>query len=91
MICTHIHIPRASQGALVVEYPPAKAGDGRDVGSVPGSGRFPGEGNGTPLQDSCPENYMDRGAWQATVCRVPKSQTRLSEHTRIPNSLRTEI
>ena len=37
VICTHIHVPRASQGALVVKYPPAKAGDGRDAGSVPGS------------------------------------------------------
>ena len=67
MICTHIHIPRASQGALVVEYPPAKAGDGRDVGSVPGSGRFPGEGNGHPLQYSCLGNPMDRGDWQVIV------------------------
>ena len=65
----------------MVEYPPAKAGDGRDVGSVPGSGRFPGEGNGTPLQDSCPENYMDRGAWQATIHGVAKSQMQLSMHT----------
>ena len=38
-----------------------------DSGSIPGSGRIPGEGNGNPLQYSCPENPMDRGAWQATV------------------------
>ena len=44
-------------------------------GSVPESGRYPGEGNGNPLQYSCLENPMDRGAWQATVHRVTKSQT----------------
>ena len=47
----------------------------RDVGSIPGSGRSPGEGYGTPLQYSCLENPMDRGAWQATVHRVSQSQT----------------
>ena len=47
-------------------------------GSIPGSGRSPGEGNGNPLQCSCLENSMDRGAWQATVHGVTKSQTRLS-------------
>ena len=46
-----------------------------DPGSVPGSGRFPGERNGYPLQYSCLENSMDRGAWWATVHRVAKSQT----------------
>ena len=51
----------------------------RDLGSVPGLGRSPGEGNGNPLQYSCLENSMDRGAWQAIVCRVAKSQTRLSD------------
>ena len=49
-----------------------------DLGSIPGSGRSPGEGNGTPLQYSCLENPMDRGAWQATVHGVVKSQTRLA-------------
>ena len=43
-----------------------------DPGSIPGSGRSLGEGNGKPLQDSCLENYMDRGAWRATVCGVAK-------------------
>ena len=47
-------------------------------GSISGSGRTPGEGNGYPLQYSCPENPRYRGAWQATVHGVPKSQTRLS-------------
>ena len=50
-----------------------------DPDSIPGSGRFPGEGNGNPLQYSCLENSMDRGALQATVYGVAKSQTRLSE------------
>ena len=45
-----------------------------DVGLIPGSGRFPGEGNGYPLQYSCLGNPMDRGAWQATVYGVAKSQ-----------------
>ena len=51
----------------VVKNPPASTGDIRDVGSIPGLGRSPGEGNGTPLQYSCLENPMDRGAWWATV------------------------
>ena len=46
-----------------------------DLGSVPGLGRSPGEENGNPLQYSCQENSMDRGAWRATVHRVAKSQT----------------
>ena len=45
----------------MVKNPPANAGDARDLGSIPGSGRFPGEGNGNPLQYSCLENSMDRG------------------------------
>ena len=45
-----------------------------DLGSIPGSGRSPGEGNGYPLQHSCLENSMDRGAWEATVHGVAKSQ-----------------
>ena len=52
-----------------------------DQGSIPGSGRFPGEGNGHPLQYSCLENPMDGGAWWATVYRVVNSQTRLSDST----------
>ena len=49
-----------------------------DLGSIPGSGRSPGEGNGSPLQYSCLENSMDRGAWWTTVHEVTMSQTRLS-------------
>ena len=52
--------------------PPANAGD---VGSIPGSGGSPGEGNSNPLQYSCLENHMDRGAWWATVHGVTKSRT----------------
>ena len=55
--------------------------DSRDMGSIPGSGRYPGEGNGTPFQYSCLENPMDGGAWQATVHGVAKSRTRLSDFT----------
>ena len=50
-----------------------------DLGLIPGSGRFPGEGNDNPLQYSCLENSMDRGAWGATVHGVTKSQTQLRD------------
>ena len=63
--------------ALVVKNTPANAGDIRDVGWIPGSGRSPGEGNGNPLQYSCLENAMNRGVWEATVHGVTKSQTGL--------------
>ena len=59
----------------MVKNPPANAGDVRDVGSIPGTGRFPGEGHGNPVPYSCLGNPMDRGAWQATVQRVKKSWT----------------
>ena len=52
-----------TQVAPVVKNPPASAGEVRGTGSIPGSGRSSGEGNGTPLQYSCPENPMDRGAF----------------------------
>ena len=60
---------------LVVKNLPANAGDARDADLTPGLGRSPGEGNGNPLQYSCLENPMDRGAWQAAVRGVTKSQT----------------
>ena len=63
--------------ALVVKNPPASAGDIRDLGSIPGLGRFPGGGNDNPFQYSCLENLMDREAWQATARGVAKSQTQL--------------
>ena len=71
----------ASQVVLIVKNPPANAGDVRDTGSIPGSGRFPVGGHGNPLQYSCLENPLDRGAWWATVHRVAKSQTRLKQHS----------
>ena len=73
----------------VVKNLPANAGDARDTGSIPGSGRSPGGGNGNPIQYSCLENSMDRGAWQATVHGVAKSRTWLSAHT--TNSFVTDI
>ena len=69
--------------APVVKNLPANSGDMRDGGSVPGSGRYHGGGHGNPLQYSCLENPMDRGAWWAMVHGVAKSQTqlkRLSTH-----------
>ena len=66
---------RASQGALVVKNTSANTGDLRDVGLIPRSGRSLGEGNRNPIQYSCLENSMDRGAWWATVHGVTKSQT----------------
>ena len=66
-------------GGAVVKNLPAKAGDTRDVGLIPGSGRSPGEGHGNRLQYSCLENPMDRGAWRATVHRSQKSWD-MTEH-----------
>ena len=65
---------KASQVALVVKNPPANAGDIRDPGSIPGSGRAPGGGHGNLLQCFCLENPMDRGAWRATVHEVIERQ-----------------
>ena len=58
----------------MVKNPPANAGDIRDTGSIPGSGRSPGEGHGNPLQYSCLENTRDIGDWRAIV-QVAKAQT----------------
>ena len=59
----------------------ASACNAADPGSIPGLGRSPAEGNGNPLQYSCLENPMDRGAWRATVHGVTKSRTQLSDFT----------
>ena len=74
---TYMHVIRvgASQVALVVKNPPANAGDIRELGSIPGLGRFLGGGYGNSLQCSCLENLMDREAWQATVHGVTKTWT----------------
>ena len=61
--------------ALVVKNPLADAGDTRDTGVIPGSERFPRGRHGNPVQYSCLENPMDRGAWWATVHTVTKSRT----------------
>ena len=66
---------RASQVVPVVKNPLAKAGDVREVGLIPGLGRYTGEGNGIPLQCSCLENPINRAAWWATVHRVTKTGT----------------
>ena len=63
-------------GVSVVKNPPSNAGD---AGSIPGLGRFPGEGNGNPLQYSCLENAVDRETWWATVHGVAKSRIQLSD------------
>ena len=59
----------------MVKNQPANAGDIRDPGSIPGYGRSPGEVHDNPLQCSCLQNPMDRGTWQAAICRVAKSWT----------------
>ena len=82
---TAVILYQASQVALGVKNPPANAGDIRDVSSIPGLGRSPGGGRGNPLQCSCLENPMARGAWWAAVHRVAKNQVQLkrfSMHTR---------
>ena len=73
--CTLLVLHGTSQVAQLVKNPPAYTRDTRDVGSVTGSGRSPGGGNGNPLQYSCLENSVDRGAWWATVHGVANSRT----------------
>ena len=73
-MCVCMHFPGGSEGKESV----CNAGD---PGSIPGLGGSPGEGNGHPLQDSCLENSMDRGAWWATVHEVTQSQTQLSDYS----------
>ena len=71
-LCIHVG---ASQVALVVNSPPTNAGDMRDAGSIPGSGRSPGGGQGNPLQYFCLENPMNRKALWATAHRFAESDT----------------
>ena len=80
--------PWAYQVVLVLKNPLANTGDVRDTDSIPESGRSPGGGCGNPLQYSCLENSMDRGAWLATVHEVTKNQTQLkwlSTHAQRPS------
>ena len=65
----------------MVKNPPANVGDARELGLIPELGRSPGGGNGNPLQYSCLENSIDRGAWRATVHRV--AELNVTEHTHI--------
>ena len=67
-----LYLPLLPLIVLFVRNPPADAGDVRDMGSIPGLGRFPGGGNGNPFQYPCLENPMDRGAWRATVHGIAK-------------------
>ena len=73
----YLGLPRCLSG----QESACKAEDTGDVGSIPGLGRSPGGGNDNPLQYSCLGNPIDRGAWQAIVQRVAKSQTRLKQFT----------
>ena len=66
-------------GGSVGKEPASSAGDTGDVCSIPGSGRFPGEGHDNPLQYPCLENPVDRGAWWATVHSITESWTRLKQ------------
>ena len=72
------NFPLAIPGGTVGKNALANAGDARDTSPIPGLGRSPGEGNGHPLQYSCLENPIDRGAWWAIVHGGEKSQTQLS-------------
>ena len=67
--------------SLVAQTVKASAYNAGDLGLIPGLGRSPGEGNGSPLQYCCLENPIDRGAWQAVVHGVAKNRTRLSDFT----------
>ena len=78
---THIVKVGGFPDGSVLKSLPANIEDAGDTGSIPESGRSPGEGNGNPLQFSCLENPMDKRAWQATVHGVSKSWTQLSVHT----------
>ena len=71
-------VPSRAQGFPGGSDTKESACNAGDMSLIPGLGRSPGEGNGYPLQYSCLENCMDRGAWWATVRLVPKNQTRLS-------------
>ena len=90
MLVLLIKVPGAHQTLTSADSPlsgdadgknlPPNVGDVRDVGSIPGWGRSPGEGDGRPLQYSCLGNAMDRGAWRATVRMVAESDA--NKHTR---------
>ena len=68
-------------GDTVVKNPPANAEDVRDTGSIPGLGRFPGDGNGNSFQYSCLENSVDKVAWQATYSPWGRVESNTNKHT----------
>ena len=74
------HMRKGFPGGSTGKESSWNVGDARNVASIPGSGRSPGGGNSNPLQYSCLENSMDRGAWRAAVHGVAKSHTQLSTH-----------
>ena len=93
MIIHTITFDRVSWVVLVVKNPLANTGDVRDTGLIPGLRRSPG-GHGNPFQYVCLENPMDRGAWQATIHRVARSQTQLKQqgmHIYLVNSYFTYL
>ena len=75
------YYPQGFPGGTMVENPPANVGDAGDSGLIPGLGRSPGVSDGNPLQYSCLENSMDRGAWWATAHGTTKSQTQLTTYS----------
>ena len=79
LLDAHYVLGMGFPGGSVVKNPLVNAGDKRDAGLIPGLRRSPGEGNGNPLQYSCLESPMDWGAWWATVHRVTKSWTWLTD------------
>ena len=81
--CTSVILNKSFPDGSVGKESTCNAGDTGDTGSIPGSGRSPGGGNDNTLPYPCLSNHMDRVAWQATVQKVPKSQTRLNTEARI--------
>ena len=78
LLHTHIMYVQGFPGGTVVKNLPANAGNTGELGSIPGSGRYPEEGSGNPVQCSCLENPKDRGTRQATVPGAKKRWTQLS-------------
>ena len=78
-LCKYYHFPCASRGFPGASDGKESACNAGDLGIIPGLGRSPGRERGSPLQYSCLENPIDRGAWQATVHGVTQSRTRLSD------------
>ena len=80
-VCMYVCITEGIPGGSAVKNLPADAGATGDVGWIPGPGRSPGGEDGNPLQYSCLENSMDRGAWRTTNCKESDMTERLNTHT----------